>query len=106
MKIRIDDIPDDGLSVNIAEDGKVIEKAAGKADFSIKSPVKARLSFYRSGSLIDIEGDMDATVVMTCSRCLKDFDLPVSEHFTNRIILGSETSKEKELSKSHMEVED
>ncbi|MFZ3072121.1 MAG: YceD family protein [Thermodesulfobacteriota bacterium] len=112
MKIKIDDIPDDGLSVNIAEDALVIEKAAGYspegrvgADFSIKSPVKARLSFYRSGELIDIEGDMDATIVMTCSMCVKDFDLSVSEHFTNRIILGSETSKEKELSKSDMEVE-
>lgn len=29
MKIKIDDIPDDGLSVNISEDGKTIEKAAG-----------------------------------------------------------------------------
>ena len=103
--------PDDGLSVNINEDGKVIEKAAptalraGTPDFSIKSPVKARLSFYRSGELIDIEGDMDATVVMTCSMCVKDFEQRVAEHFTNRVILGSETSKEKELSKSDMEVE-
>ena len=112
MKIKIDDIPDDGLIVNVSEDGKTIEKAAGHpsegrvgSDFSIKSPVKARLSFYRSGVLIDIEGDMIATIVMTCSRCVKEFDLPVSEHFTNRIILGSETSTEKELSKSDMEVE-
>ena len=105
MKIKIDDIPDDGLSVNLSEDGETIEKAAGKVDFSIKSPVKARLSFYRSGELIDIEGDIDATIVMTCSMCVKDFDLSVSEHFTNRIILGSETSDEKELSKSDMDVE-
>ncbi len=112
MKIKIDDIPDDGLSVNISEDGKTIEKAAGyppearvEADFSIKSPVKARLSFYRSGELIDIEGDMDATVVMTCSMCVKDFEQRVAEHFTNRVIRGSETSKEKELFESDMEVE-
>jgi len=119
MKIKIDDIPDDGLSVNISEDGKVIEKAAGHppsasggadegrvgSDFSVKSPVKARLRFYRSGEFIDIEGDIDAAVVMTCSMCVKDFEQRVAGHFTNRVILGSETSKEKELFESDMEVE-
>ncbi|MBI5560328.1 MAG: DUF177 domain-containing protein [Deltaproteobacteria bacterium] len=105
MKIKIDEITEEGLSLDVTEEGKNIEALAGPARFSIVSPVKAHLDIRRSDGGIDVDGEMSVKVSFPCSRCLKDFESPVEARFTNRLDLGIPTSeREKELAREELEV--
>ena len=41
------------------------------------SPIRGRIEFSNTGSLLLIEGGIEAEVRLQCSRCLVDFTLPV-----------------------------
>jgi uncharacterized protein len=65
MKLSINDIPEEGLNLEISE-----EKVA--PDF-IFSPVQASLAIHKAGTQVCVKGNVTAKVKLTCSRCLKDF---------------------------------
>lgn len=104
MKIKIDEITEEGLSFDLTEEGKSIGELAGAARFSIVSPVVAHIEMRRSGVNIDIDGTLGAKVSLVCSRCLKDFEFPIESGFTNRLELGSPGQREVELTKDEIEV--
>ncbi len=103
MKIRIEEIPGEGLRLDLVEEGRALEALAGDIDFSIASPVEAHLEISRSGSVIDISGDVTAAVSMGCSRCLKEFSFRVSSSFRNRLVIGRVEEREKELTREDMD---
>jgi uncharacterized protein len=104
MKIKIDDIPEEGLSLDIEEDWKAIEKLAGKVDFSIPSPVKAHLDITRSGAMVGVSGEVKADVAASCSRCLKDFTFTVDACFERQLLREGAEEREKELKIEDMEI--
>jgi uncharacterized protein len=65
MKLRIPDIPKEGLDLDIEES---IDTDA------VRSPVSARLRIDKAGSEIMVNGDLWAEISLTCSRCLKEFN--------------------------------
>jgi len=65
MKIRIPDIPQEGLDLDIEE---TID-----TDMAL-SPVSARLRIEKAGPEIMVRGDLRAGIKLTCSRCLKEFN--------------------------------
>jgi uncharacterized protein len=69
MKILIQDIPREGLDVNLEE---IIESGA------VSCPVAARLKIEKLGAEIMVKGDLAVEVKLQCSRCLKDFHRTVS----------------------------
>ena len=46
----------------------------------VKSPSRAKGSIRNSAGVLKFEADVDAVLICTCARCLKDFDYPVSLH--------------------------
>jgi uncharacterized protein len=68
MKILIEDIPEEGLSVDLNE-------SIQADNLSVISPVVSRLELHKTGSEIIINGSLDAEVGIQCSRCLKDLRL-------------------------------
>jgi uncharacterized protein len=65
MKLRIPDIPEEGLDLDIAE----------SIDTDIVfSPVSARLRIDKAGAEVMVTGDLRAEIKLTCSRCLKEFN--------------------------------
>ncbi|TAN41435.1 MAG: DUF177 domain-containing protein [Nitrospirae bacterium] len=68
MKILIEDIPEEGLSVDVTE--KIQTDT-----FSAVSPVVSHLELHKQGSEVMVDGDLDADIELQCSRCLKDFRL-------------------------------
>jgi len=105
MKIKLDEIPDSGLSLDIKDKGSVFNDfAGGRLDFSFSSPVAARLEVSKRGRSIFISGEIRTSVHLNCSRCLKDFDLPFDTDFASYYERGTETEKEKELKAADMDV--
>lgn len=75
MKIAIEDIPDDGLSIDIKE-------KFSTEDIHVLFPVEARLDLNKAGKAIIVGGALKTALELQCSRCLKDFtrtlDIPVN----------------------------
>ncbi len=71
MKILIEDIPEEGLSVDLNE-------SIQADNLSVVAPVVSRLELNKSGSEIIIDGSLDTEVGMQCSRCLKDLRLSLN----------------------------
>jgi uncharacterized protein len=113
MLIRLDDIPDTGLSLDITEDGgKLRELAeegeeAGWLDFSIPTPVDAHLEITKTDDGVFVSGAMRALLGLRCSRCLKDFEHALKARFSlyySTLAAEFEKGGDKELKPADMEV--
>ncbi|MDP2690016.1 MAG: DUF177 domain-containing protein [Deltaproteobacteria bacterium] len=105
MKICVDDIPEAGLSLDLTVEGRELTEAAGgKLVFSFVNPVSAHLDFHKAKADVAVTGEINATVRLECSRCLKEFehamDIPFSDFFVRH---GAE-QREKELRPEDMEI--
>ena len=65
MKLRIPDIPKEGLDLDIEES---IDTE------NVLSPVSARLRIDKAGAEVMVKGRLRAEIKLTCSRCLKEFN--------------------------------
>jgi uncharacterized protein len=65
MKLRIPDIPKEGLDLNIEES---IDRE------NVLSPVSARLRIEKAGADIMVKGDLRTEIKLICSRCLREFN--------------------------------
>ncbi|MFQ5328378.1 MAG: DUF177 domain-containing protein [Thermodesulfobacteriota bacterium] len=73
MRLSIEDIPEEGLSLELTKESLTIEGDVASSEFSLASPLKARLDIHRGGSDIFIVGSMTGEVLLVCSRCLGEF---------------------------------
>jgi uncharacterized protein len=72
MKIVIEDIPDEGLDVEI-------EEKFGAEELPLATPVKAHFELTRAHSEIIVTGSVAAELALECSRCLKQFRRSLNE---------------------------
>lgn len=70
MKILIEDIPDEGIEVEVNE-------VVDVGEIMLKAPVKGALSIKKIGDEVLIEGNMEAIAEFECSRCLKKYSTDV-----------------------------
>lgn len=66
MKIRIPDIPEEGLDIDLSEDMTI-------EGISLVSPVKGRFTVTKSDIEVIVSGDLALEAEHECSRCLKRF---------------------------------
>jgi uncharacterized protein len=104
MKIKADDIPESGLSLDLTEEGPDIERAAGGLNFSFLTPVAAHLDITGADRDVHVAGKIEAGLSLTCGRCLKDFGYRVSNGFSLFFAREKVTEREKELKASDMDV--
>jgi uncharacterized protein len=69
----------------------------------IVSPVSVRMSYYRSGSDLYFDGDLDAKVEAICSRCLREYWFTLGKKFA--LVLTPDphpTNKNRGLNRDEM----
>ncbi len=104
MKIKVDDIPEAGLRLEVKEEGKALDALAEGLDFSILSPLDAELDIIRTGDGANISGHMRTRLEFTCSRCLKRFVNPVDAEFNAYYVRGKAEADEQGLKAGDMEL--
>ncbi|MBI5327818.1 MAG: DUF177 domain-containing protein [Deltaproteobacteria bacterium] len=99
MKVDIRDILEEGLHLNIAENGSELQPTANKVDFLILSPVSANLTLLKSDEDVFVRGGMASVLKFSCARCLKEFEQKISSNIDVVYSIAPEHGlKEKELS--------
>jgi uncharacterized protein len=96
MKILIEDIPDEGLDIDLEEKMDI-------EDLTLFSPVTGHIEISRTGNEIVVRGGLHAELGLRCSRCLKDFDrrvdIPISAlyHPIEDISAGRHSLRDDEM---------
>ncbi|MGB6065059.1 MAG: DUF177 domain-containing protein [Desulfomonilaceae bacterium] len=79
MKIRIEDIPEEGLELNFSREQDILSPALEtipeSTGISIDPHIKGHVRISVSGDDIFLVGRVTALVHLQCSRCLTDFDV-------------------------------
>ena len=70
MKIEVFDIPEEGLSIEVEETPKI-------EGVKIIQPFKAILRIEKRGVEVFVKGVVSGEVELQCSRCLKEYILPI-----------------------------
>ena len=103
MLVNIHQITEDGLDFEIERPGFVVEE--GKESLPL-SQVRADFHLEWEDRQIHICGGVSAVMVIHCSRCSKEFSLPVRESFDFRAIppLDLKFPETQELSSDELEI--
>lgn len=111
LRIRIEDIKGEGLVLDFEEDALVFPtlgeiSAAGECGFP--APLRIHLRVQKAGEMVEIDAEVKTRVSLTCSRCLKGFEMPLATRFALTYaeelpeISGEEDEEEVELSAEEM----
>ena len=103
MAFKINDIPPEGLTVELA--GKLDLFEEGTAT----TPFKATMTFKAEGAgIFHVNGTVEAAAELECSRCLKRFSFPIREAAMDFELVpeGSrEQAAEHELGRAELDTE-
>ncbi len=105
MKVRIDEIPPEGLFLDLKEDGNRLFTNETFPRFEEK--ITSHLELHPVGQSITLAGDLQARLLLQCSRCLEEFKLPLDSDFNLEYRSVSEISEggEVQLKVDEMDVQ-
>lgn len=107
MKIRVDQIPDEGLRLDYEEPADSFaylrkeEKGTGAA---VGGPVHVSLAATKTSGGVAVKGRLQGNVSVTCSRCLADMAVDVSHDFFYECLPAEAMEEEEELSKDSVDI--
>ncbi|UCF90080.1 MAG: DUF177 domain-containing protein [Desulfobacterales bacterium] len=84
MRIHFDQLKESGLSLEFEEQPEffpVLKEMIESGECVFLAPIKTRLQAVRIAELVEVEGSVETTVRLTCSRCLKRFKTPLHSQF-------------------------
>jgi uncharacterized protein len=84
MLICIDDIKDQGLSIEFEEKPEkfpILVDITHSADCVFHFPLKFKVRAIRVKEMVKIEGRLETRIRLTCSRCLEQFENPLVTNF-------------------------
>ena len=102
MAIKINDIPPEGLTLELAHKLDLFDKGVASTAFT------AVLSFKPSGAgLLHVAGRIQAEPLLECSRCLKSFPYRIDADVKVELVPAStvESGAEHELDRSELDME-
>ncbi|WP_456431647.1 YceD family protein [Thermosulfuriphilus sp.] len=74
LKIRLEDVPPEGLDLNIQDKGALLADVAKVAD-----QIKAQIHLARIGPNVRVRGWVDTSLIVNCDRCLEPFTYEIKE---------------------------
>lgn len=85
VRVRLDEIKEEGLTLEFTEEYTEFPTLvdlveAGEARFPL--PLQIRLRIFRIDEMVEAEGELETAIGLSCSRCLTDFEFPVSSRFS------------------------
>ena len=86
MIIRLNEIPDTGLELELSQKNK--ELSSKLKEFMNDEPFEANLRIFPIGDGFDVTGKLKGDLPLTCSFCASDFKLPFNETFHEILLLG------------------
>lgn len=84
MRIRIDDIKEEGLTLDVteaADDFPALAELAAAGECRFFEPIRVALRALLVDEMVEVEGRFDTRVRFNCSRCLREFDAPLAGGF-------------------------
>lgn len=104
MRIHIDQIKDVGLWLDFEEKPEtfpVLADMIRKNECKFLAPIRARLKTIRVADIVEVEGNIETSVRLTCGRCLKEFETILESRFalsyTPEVAGASDESQESEV---------
>ncbi len=79
--------------------------ATTKSSATYRGPVEIRLRFRQAARMVEVEGDLRATLVMACGRCLAVFERELSEQIVMTFVPDDredDTVAERELERHEL----
>jgi uncharacterized protein len=107
LKINVVTIPEEGLNFALSEDGKWFKECfqdSGHPDFSLRK-VDVQCQIIKTSGTIFIKGKISVSLVIYCSRCLEDVNLPVGGDFAYTLVPAKpETKEDLELTAEELDI--
>ncbi|MDQ7838473.1 MAG: DUF177 domain-containing protein [Thermodesulfobacteriota bacterium] len=101
MKIKVHDIPQEGLSCHVEYGREILQDIT-----QVQEPIAVNIKIERAGRDIRVMGDIKTRLLLNCSRCLEDFAWALADEFDFLLMLptGEKGYPEIELSPEDMDV--
>lgn len=112
MKIRIEDIKDEGVELSFSWDRMSFETFLAPNDpyeIDFDGPLDVRIFFKKRSNCIHVRGNVHGRLIATCHRCLERFswelDLPLETFLYNKSYMDATVTEEIELEEEELEEE-
>jgi uncharacterized protein len=83
LKVRVDELPEAGRLFHVHRDAswllETMGAPEGSSDMRLARPVNADLELIPEGAEVRINGRVKATLLLLCSRCLREYTFEVDE---------------------------
>jgi uncharacterized protein len=103
MAIKINDIPPEGLTIELSDKLDLFDEGSADTPFTATVTIKAQ-----GVGGFHVNGVLEATTSLECSRCLKRFPFPVKETAMDFDLVPEGSQKlaaEHELGRSELDIE-
>ena len=107
MKLRVDDVTAESRELSFDEPEQEINRALEKGrtdDYELTGPVQVDLTYYRAGTELFLQGEIEAAARAACARCAEDF--PFTTHRAFRYVMAPRSigyDEEKDLRAGDLE---
>lgn len=107
MKILVSRIPSEGIQQTLTEkEGwvKEIVLQATQNRFLSDQPIRGSLSVSETAKNISVKGEIHFSILATCDRCLKDYEIPM-DIFFDRVLSPLFESKRQKTMEKELDIE-
>ena len=91
MHINISDIPEEGLTLDYNEEPLTLSEGT-----RVEGKIGVSLRVLKAETIVTVSGDVNVTLGLECSRCIKEFSYPLSSSFRVDYMPLKEMGKDKE----------
>ncbi len=110
MRIRVDDIHEEGIALDsseAAEDFPLLAEMIEAGEVAFAAAVRTRIRVVRVRGMVEAEGEVRTTMRFACSACLQEFEAPVASSFALTFVrelpqVSDESGEEVQLSAEEM----